>query len=128
MHIIFCPIIHLLKNCGEAASNSSPGYTFAIICDLSKAFDVIDHEILLNKLFRYGIRGTVNEWFRSYLSNRLQYVEIDGNKSSTLTVSCGVPPGSILGPLLYLVYLNDIRKSCKCNILSFSWFCVNKLM
>jgi hypothetical protein len=101
-------------------SKSSPEYTLATLFDLSKAFDVIDHEILLNKLFRYGIRGTVNEWFRSYLSNRLQYVDRDRNKSSTLTVSCGVPQGSILGPLVYLIYVNDIGNSCQCNILSFA--------
>ena len=59
-------------------------------------------------------------WVRNYLSNRLQYVEINGNKSLTVALRCGVPQGSILGPLLYLTYVNDIGNSCQCNILSFA--------
>ena len=76
--------------------------------------------MLLNKLFRYGIRGTANDWFKRYLSSRSQFVEIDGNISSSLPICCGVPQGSILGPLLYLIFVNDIGKSCQCNILSFA--------
>ena len=119
-HSTIHPIIHLLNHCAEAASKSSPEYTLAVLCDLSKAFDVINHKILLNKLHRYGIRGTAYNWFRSYLSNRRQFVEIDGTRSSTVALCCGVPQGSILGPLLYFIYVNDIGKSCQGNILSFA--------
>ncbi len=82
--------------------------------------DVISHDILLNKLNSYGIRGIANQWFRSYLSDRSQYVEIDGYKSSHAEIKCGVPQGSILGPLLYLIYVNDICFSCTGRILSFA--------
>jgi len=119
-HSTIPPIIHLLNHCGDASCKPSPEYTLATLCDLSKAFDVIDHNILLSKLHIYGIRGTVNDWFRSYLSNRLQLVDINGNQSSTVPIRCGVPQGSILGPLLYLIYVNDIGNSCQSNILSFA--------
>ena len=92
----------------------------AVFCDLSKAFDVINHKILLHKLNNYGLRGKINAWFQSYLSDRTQYVEIGGTKSNSQQIRCGVPQGSILGPLLYLIYVNDIHKSCNCNILSFA--------
>ena len=92
----------------------------ATFCDLSKAFDTISTNILLHKLNIYGIRGTANKWIESYLTNRSQYVDFDSHKSSSLPVKCGVPQGSILGPLLLLLYINDISHSTTENILSFA--------
>ena len=119
-HSTVHPILHLLNHCAEASNKIIPEYTLAIFCDLSKAFDVISHDILLKKLNTYGIRGNVNNWFRSYLSDRKQFVDIDENSSNNVNMQCGVPQGSILGPLLYLLYVNDISKSCRGNILSFA--------
>ena len=88
-------------------------YTIVIFLDFSKAFDTIDHVILLKKLLHYGIRGSALKWFESYLSNRKQYVTYNGITSSTQTIRCGVPQGAILGPLLFLIYINDLCSICK---------------
>ena len=81
-----------------------------IFLDLSKAFDTLDHSILLDKLYYYGIRNTPLDWFKSYLNNRCQYVDFNGIESAKLPLSTGVPQGSILGPLMFIIYMNDIYK------------------
>ena len=73
-----------------------------IFFDFSKAFDTVDHDILLSKLIHYGIRGRAHKWFTSYISNRKQYVTYNGTSSTMRNITCGVPQGSIMGPLLFL--------------------------
>ena len=89
-------------------SNENRETTMSVFLDLSKAFDTINHKLLLSKLEFYGIRGIALDWFKSYLANRKQYVIYNNKTSDNLDITCGLPQGSVLGPLLFIVYTNDL--------------------
>ena len=111
-------VLHLTEYISKQIDGGN--FCVGVFMDLSKAFDTIDHRILLRKLYYYGIRGIALDLFENYLSNRKQYVVVDGVSSNYETVNCGVPQGSVLGPLLFLIYVNDIKQAS--NIFKFSLF------
>ena len=104
-HSTFMALIILVENLVDALDNGN--CAVGIFLDFQKAFDTVDHGILLDKLYCYGIRGIGHDWFVSYLSNRQQSVIYNGFESEPKVMRCGVPQGSILGPMLFLLYIND---------------------
>ena len=104
---------HALTSLTETIRDALDNSNFAcgIFVDFQKAFDTVDHIILLKKLEHYGVRGRANDWFKSYLSNRSQYVSVNGFHSKSEIMKFGVPQGSVLGPLLFLIYINDLRNA-----------------
>ena len=102
-------LITLVDNVTKSLDGSN--IVISLFIDLKKAFDTVHHRILLRKLYAYGIRGILLKWFESYLTDRSQYVIYDGVESEIRPVECGVPQGSILGPLLFIISMNDI-----CNV------------
>ena len=102
-------LIELIEKITESLDNKK--ITIGVFIDLKKAFDTINHQLLLKKLYFYGVRGTVLHWIEWYLTHCQQYVQLGDTISDLLHVMCGVPQGSILSPKLFILYINDI-----CNV------------
>ena len=95
-------------------------YTGMVFLDLRKAFDTVNHSILLQKLSNIGSNSSTTSWFKSYLTNRSQQVDLMGTLSTSRSLNCGVPQGSILGPLLFLLYVNDMSLATTCNLMLYA--------
>ena len=112
VHVLISLTENIRKNLDEGCG---------IFVYLQKAFDTVEHDIILSKLGHYGIHGLANKWFKSYLSNRKQYVSINGYDSNLADIKFGVPQGSVFGPLFFLIYINDLNQALKfCKVHHFA--------
>ena len=104
-HSLEHAILQLVEQINQSFERNE--FTLGVFVDLSKAFDTVDHQILFKKLEYYGIAGNNLRWFGNYLKDRQQFISFENNSTKKVTITCGVPQGSILGPLLFLLYVND---------------------
>ena len=112
-------LINITENIRKALDDGNIGC--GIFVDLQKAFDTVDHQILLAKLNHYGICEVSNDWFKSYLSNCNQYVSINGYECGLAALNCGILQGSVIGPILFLLYINDLNQAIKfCKVHHFA--------
>ena len=119
-HCTSHPVLHFINHIYEALNSDTPKYCLGIFLDIKKAFDTVDRKILLKKLDHYGFRGVANQWFENYLQGRKQYVSIDGTNSELKEVDCGVPQGSVLGPILFLLFINDLHRATNFSTFMFA--------
>ena len=105
------PVMHFLDKIYSSLNKQTPEFTIGIFIDLKKAFDTVDHQILFKKLAFYGFRGVSNVWFQNYLLGRSQFVNIKGVNSLIKNMDCGVPQGSVLGHLLFLIFIKKAKNT-----------------